>query len=189
MAHKSLAHPSGVFLYRVSYRHKSIIYATDIEQKRDGNPDAGEFIRGADLLIHDAQYLEAEYLSRSSSRRGWGHSTVERAVKVARKAGVKRLILFHHDPDHDDRTLKRIARLSKRLLPSTRVAYERLEIRLLITARAQGRVAIYIPLFSGLSGEDIAKVLGRIEETSLTAPGQIFFLKTIPETLFMSSKR
>jgi phosphoribosyl 1,2-cyclic phosphodiesterase len=130
LVHKSLAHPSGVFLYRVSYRQKSIVYATDIEQKRDGNPDAVEFFRGADLLIHDAQYLEAEYLSRSSSRRGWGHSTAERAVKVARKAGVKRLILFHHDPDHDDRTLKRIERLSKRLLPSTRVAYEGLEIKL-----------------------------------------------------------
>lgn len=130
MVHKSLAHPSGVLLYRVSYRQKSLVYATDVEQKRDGNPDAIEFFRGADLLIHDAQYLQAEYLSRSNSRRGWGHSTAERAVRVARKAGVKRLILFHHDPDHDDRTLKRIERLSQRLLPSTRVAYEGLEIKL-----------------------------------------------------------
>jgi ribonuclease BN (tRNA processing enzyme) len=130
MVHKSLAHPHGVLLYRVSYRQKSIVYATDVEQQRDGNPDAIEFFRGADLLIHDAQYLEAEYSSRSNSRRGWGHSTAERAVRVARKAGVKRLILFHHDPDHDDRTLKRIERLSQRLLPSTRVAYEGLEIKL-----------------------------------------------------------
>ncbi len=130
LVRKSLAHPHGVLLYRVCYGQKSVVYATDIEQEENGHPEAVEFFRGADLLIHDAQYLEAEYLSRSNSRRGWGHSTAERAVRVARKAGVKRLILFHHDPDHDDRTLKRIERLSKRLLPSTRVAYEGLEIKL-----------------------------------------------------------
>ena len=66
----------------------------------------------------------------SNPRRGWGHSTVERAVRTARRAGVKQLILFHHDPDHDDRSLKRIERLARRVLPSTRVAYEGLEIKL-----------------------------------------------------------
>jgi phosphoribosyl 1,2-cyclic phosphodiesterase len=130
LVRKSLAHPHGVLLYRVSYGQKSMIYATDIEQDRDGHPDAVDFFRGADLLIHDGQYLEAEYSSRSNSRRGWGHSTVERAVRTARKAGVKQLVLFHHDPDHDDRSLKRIERLAERLLPSARVAYEGLEIKL-----------------------------------------------------------
>jgi ribonuclease BN (tRNA processing enzyme) len=51
-------------------------------------------------------------------------------VRTARKAGVKQLVLFHHDPDHDDQSLKRIERLAERLLPSTRVAYEGLEIKL-----------------------------------------------------------
>lgn len=129
LVRKSLAHPRGVLLYRVFYRQKSMIYATDIEQEKDGHPDAIDFFRGADLLIHDGQYLESEYLSRSNSRRGWGHSTVERAVRTARKAGVKQLALFHHDPDHDDRSLKRIARLAERLLPSACVAYEGLEIK------------------------------------------------------------
>jgi ribonuclease BN (tRNA processing enzyme) len=130
LVRKSLAHPHGVLLYRVSYGQKSMVYATDIEQEKDGHPDAVEFFRDADLLIHDGQYLEAEYFSRSNPRQGWGHSTVERAVRIARKASVKQLILFHHDPDHDDRTLKRIERLAARLLPSTRVAYEGLEIKL-----------------------------------------------------------
>jgi phosphoribosyl 1,2-cyclic phosphodiesterase len=130
LVRKSLAHPHGVLLYRVSCGQKSMIYATDIEQEKNGHPDAVDFFRGADLLIHDGQYLEAEYLSRSNPRRGWGHSTVERAVRTARKAGVKQLVLFHHDPDHDDQSLKRIERLAERLLPSTRVAYEGLEIKL-----------------------------------------------------------
>jgi ribonuclease BN (tRNA processing enzyme) len=130
LVRKSLAHPRGVLLYRVSYGEKSMIYATDIEQSQNGHADAIDFFRGADLLIHDGQYLEAEYLSRSDSRRGWGHSTVERAVRAARKAGVKQLVLFHHDPGHDDQSLKRIERLAQRFLPSTRVAYEGLEIKL-----------------------------------------------------------
>jgi ribonuclease BN (tRNA processing enzyme) len=130
LVRKSLAHPHGVLLYRVSCGQKSMVYATDIEQDKDGDPDAIDFFRGADLLIHDGQYLENEYLSRSNSRRGWGHSTVERAVRIARKADVKQLVLFHHDPDHDDRSLNRIARLAERLLPSARVAYEGMEIKL-----------------------------------------------------------
>jgi len=130
LVRKSLAHPHGVLLYRVCYGQKSVIYATDIEQDKNGHPDAVDFFRGADLLIHDGQYLEAEYSSRSNSRRGWGHSTVERAVQTARKSGVKQLVLFHHDPDHDDRSLKRIERFAERLLPSTRVAHEGLEIKI-----------------------------------------------------------
>lgn len=130
LAHKSLAHPHGVLLYRVCHEGKSMIYATDIEEDKDGHLDAVNFFCGADLLIHDGQYLEAEYVSHSNPRRGWGHSTVERAVRTARRAGVKQLILFHHDPDHDDRSLKRIERLARRVLPSTRVAYEGLEIKL-----------------------------------------------------------
>jgi len=54
--------------------------------------------RDADVLIYDAQYTPSEY----KSRRGWGHSTWLEATRVARDAGVRRLLLFHHDPDRDD---------------------------------------------------------------------------------------
>ena len=57
-----------------------------------------EFLRGADLVIHDAQYTAAEYPQKV----GWGHSPMEYAVDMALAAGVKRLALFHHDPTHDD---------------------------------------------------------------------------------------
>jgi ribonuclease BN (tRNA processing enzyme) len=128
--HKSAAHPYGVLLYRITNGEKSIVYATDVEQQRNGDADAIGFFRGADLLIHDAQYTEAEYQSRSSPRRGWGHTTVERATRAARAAGVKQLILFHHDPDHDDRTLERMERAAQRLWPATHMAYEGLEIEI-----------------------------------------------------------
>jgi ribonuclease BN (tRNA processing enzyme) len=130
LVHKSLAHPNGVLLYRVWHGQKSVVYATDIEQDKSGDGKTIQFFKGADLLIHDAQYLESEYSSRSSPRRGWGHTTIERAVETARRADVKQLILFHHDPSHDDRTLRRIQRLGSGLVPLTRVAYEGMEIRL-----------------------------------------------------------
>ena len=129
--YKSRAHPRyGVMLYRVNYRDKSLVYATDVEQKQGGYPEIIEFARGADLLIHDAQYSRGEYFSKTKSKKGWGHSTVEMAVAVARKANVKRLVLFHHEPMHDDRALLAIERQAKRLFPGALMAREQSEIEL-----------------------------------------------------------
>jgi phosphoribosyl 1,2-cyclic phosphodiesterase len=129
---KSTAHPlNGVMLYRVHYRNKSFVYATDIEQQYGGYPEIIEFIRGADLLVHDAQYLHDEYLSRAKPRKGWGHSTVDLATEVAKKAEVKRLALFHHEPTHDDKTMNKIERHAKQLFPSTVVAREGMRIDLI----------------------------------------------------------
>jgi ribonuclease BN (tRNA processing enzyme) len=128
---KSPAHPRyGVMLYRVNYRDKSLVYATDIEQREEGYSEIIDFARGADLLIHDAQYLHDEYFSNSKPKKGWGHSTIEMAVAVAKKAQVKRLALFHHEPLHDDRVMRRIKRQSRRLLPAAVVAREGMEITL-----------------------------------------------------------
>lgn len=130
--YKSPAHPKhGVLLYRVHYRGKSIVYATDIEQQKGGYPEVIEFVRGANLLIHDAQYLNSEYSSPTDPRIGWGHTTVERAVEVARKAQVGRLVLFHHEPTHDDAALHTIEKKAQRLLPATLAAYEGMTIDLL----------------------------------------------------------
>jgi len=129
---KSSAHPvNGVMLYRVHYQNKSFVYATDIEQQEGGYPEIIEFSRGADLLIHDAQYLHGEYVSRLKPRKGWGHSTVDSAADVAQKAGVKRLALFHHEPTHDDRMMKKIGNHAKRLFRSSVVAREGMQIDLL----------------------------------------------------------
>jgi phosphoribosyl 1,2-cyclic phosphodiesterase len=123
--HKSPAHPrDGVMLFRVSYHGRSVVYATDIEQKPGGYPDVIEFARDADLLIHDAQYLHGEYFSKTKSKKGWGHSTIEMAAAVAKKANVKRLVLFHHEPLHDDRTMRKIERRAQGLFRATLMARE-----------------------------------------------------------------
>lgn len=129
---KSFAHPlNGVMLYRVHFKGKSFVYATDIEQQNGGYPEIIEFARGADLLIHDAQYLQEEYTSREKPRKGWGHSTLEMATEVAKKAQVKGLILFHHEPTHDDKMMRRIACRATRLFRPTLVAREGMQIDLL----------------------------------------------------------
>lgn len=127
--YKSAAHPlNGVMLYRVSYDKKSFVYATDIEEQDGGYPEVIEFARGADLLIHDGQYLSDEYFSRTQPRKGWGHSTIELAIEVAKKSGVKQLALFHHEPTHDDKTMAMIEARAKQIFQSTVVAYEGMEI-------------------------------------------------------------
>ena len=83
------------------------------------------------MLIHDAQYLHGEYYSQTKSKKGWGHSTIEMAAEVAAKARVKQLVLFHHEPQHDDSAMRRIARLGKKLFPSSIVASQGLELKLL----------------------------------------------------------
>ena len=129
---KSPAHPlNGVILYRVCFRQKSLVYATDIEQQEGGYPDVVEFARGADLLIHDAQYLRHEYESTTKPRKGWGHSTIERAAEVASKAGVKRLALFHHEPMHDDKMMAAIAKQARRLFRRSVIAQEKMVIELI----------------------------------------------------------
>lgn len=65
-----------------------------------------QFFIGADLLIYDAQYTDAEY----SARINWGHTTMEYAIGAANRAGVKKLAMFHHDPDRSDETLDEFAK-------------------------------------------------------------------------------
>lgn len=71
-----------------------------------------EFARGAELLICDAQYTAEEY----ERRVGWGHSCIDDTVQLALQARVKRLILFHHDPTHDDVTIDRMVEHARRLV-------------------------------------------------------------------------
>lgn len=98
-----LAHPDAVLAVRVEASGASVVYATDHEHGRVLDEGLVRFSEGTDLLIHDAQYTEAEYLGEGGpSRRGWGHSCWDEAVDVARMSGASRLALFHHDPARDD---------------------------------------------------------------------------------------
>jgi ribonuclease BN (tRNA processing enzyme) len=69
-----------------------------------------DFIRGADVVIHDAQYTAEELPEKI----GWGHSTVEHAVDFAIAGGVKRLVLYHHDPTRTDRGVDALVRRARR---------------------------------------------------------------------------
>ncbi len=98
-----LDHPDGVLAYRVEAGGRSVVYATDHEHAGTIDTRLVELAEGADLLIHDAQYTDAEYRGDAGpSRRGWGHSTWGEAVRTAQAASVGHLALFHHDPQRDD---------------------------------------------------------------------------------------
>jgi len=123
------AHPrNGCLISRIEYREHSLVYATDVEWGQTDSQQLVHFANGADLLIHDAQYSEEDYVA---SKRGFGHSTAHMATEVARAAEVKRLLLFHHDPEYDDRALEHLQGTAQRAFPETRLAFEGLEVSLL----------------------------------------------------------
>jgi phosphoribosyl 1,2-cyclic phosphodiesterase len=94
-----LNHPDGATGYRIEHAGKAVCYVTDTEHV-PGQPDRNvlDLIAGADLVLYDSTYTDAEWAQRV----GWGHSTWTEGVRLCRAAGVKRLALFHHDPDRDD---------------------------------------------------------------------------------------
>jgi ribonuclease BN (tRNA processing enzyme) len=78
-------------------------------------------------LIYDAQYLPEEY---EAKKRGWGHSHWREAVNIVMESGAKELVLFHHDPDHDDKTIDSVVEKAREYYPKVRAASEGLEIEL-----------------------------------------------------------
>ncbi len=91
-------HPGGAYTYRIEAEGKSVVYCTDVEHIDGIDERVVRIAKDTDLLIHDAQYTpeELEY------KKGWGHSSHEQAIEVAKLARVKKLVLTHHDPDHND---------------------------------------------------------------------------------------
>lgn len=98
-----LKHPGGVLAYRIEAGGRSLVFATDVEHAGEVDPELVRLSRDVDLLIHDAQYTQAEYRGEvGPSRVGWGHSTIDEAITVAERSGARRLALFHHDPERTD---------------------------------------------------------------------------------------
>jgi phosphoribosyl 1,2-cyclic phosphodiesterase len=131
--HKSYAHPGGVYVYRITWRGKSIVYATDTEGYVGMDRKLVAFTRDVDVLIHDAQYSEEHYsgqLTGFPSTQGYGHSTVMMAAEVAAAAETGELILFHHDPAYTDDWVTAQETAAQKLFPDARAAYEGLEIKL-----------------------------------------------------------
>jgi len=117
----ALNHPDGATGYRIEYRGHSMAYVTDTEHVPD-QPDRNilNLVDGVDLLLYDSTFTDEEW----SQRIGWGHSTWREAIRIAKGGNVKRLCLFHHDPDHDDRTMETIEAAAQAELPNCFAARE-----------------------------------------------------------------
>lgn len=120
-------HPGGVLAYRVDYEGKTLVYATDTEHF-EGRLDERlvALANGADVLIYDSQYTPEEYSGAGGgmAKVGWGHSTFEEGVAIAKAAGVKKYVLFHHDPLQHDDAVREKERRARELFPDSLAAYE-----------------------------------------------------------------
>ncbi len=94
--------------YRLTHAGRSVAYVSDHQQPGvdvyDATRNAKDLCRGADVLIHDAQFTREEFVLKSD----WGHCTIEYAMWLAQECDVDTLVLFHHDPTHDDEMLDRL---------------------------------------------------------------------------------
>ncbi len=135
-----LNHPQGCLGFRIETPAGTVAYATDNEP---GDPKLDESLRelaaGADIFINDAQFTPEQL---ETTRKGWGHSSWLEGVKVARHAGAKTLVLFHHDPDSTDRMVDSILRQAREEFDSVYAASE----GMVITLGAPGdRVQAHMP--------------------------------------------
>jgi len=107
-----ICHPGPTLGYRISDGMSTVTYIPDHEPALASRnfPESGEWTSGfdlvkeTDLLIHDAQFTDAEYAQCV----GWGHSTLEHALAMTEMAGAKKLVTFHHDPSHTDTCLEQM---------------------------------------------------------------------------------
>ena len=130
-----LNHPGEAVGYRVSWDGHAAAYVTDTEHYPDRlDENVIRLAQDADVLIYDATYTDDEYNDEKSSKVGWGHSTWQEAVKVAKAANVKKLVIFHHDPVHDDDFMDRVKDRTAKQFPNSLVAWEGLELDILAPA-------------------------------------------------------
>jgi phosphoribosyl 1,2-cyclic phosphodiesterase len=120
-----LNHPGEATGYRVCWGDRAAVYATDTEHFADGiDLNLVNLARNADVLILDATYSDEQYWSKTTPKIGWGHSTWQEAIKVAQAANVKTLVIYHHDPLHDDDYLDEVGRQAKEIFPGAIMARE-----------------------------------------------------------------
>jgi phosphoribosyl 1,2-cyclic phosphodiesterase len=129
-----LNHPGEAVGYRVSWRGGTAVYVTDTEHFPDRlDENVLRLARDADILIYDSTYTDEEYHSPTRPKIGWGHSTWQEAIKVAKAANVKTLVIFHHDPAHDDDFLDRVGEEARQIFPRAIMAREGMELQVPIS--------------------------------------------------------
>jgi phosphoribosyl 1,2-cyclic phosphodiesterase len=109
----------------VTCQGRTVVYATDTEHYPDRlDENLLHLARNADILIYDACYTDEEYYDPKSPKVGWGHSTWQEAIKLAKAAGVKQAVIFHHDPNHCDDFLDSVEVQVRSLFPNSVLARE-----------------------------------------------------------------
>lgn len=118
-------HPGGASSIRLDIDRFSVTYVTDCEHPESHvNQNVIDISKGSDVLIHDAQYTPEQM----PSHKGWGHSSWEECVEVAKNANVKKLVLFHHNPENGNSMLEKIENNAKSKFKDTISAKEGMEI-------------------------------------------------------------
>jgi phosphoribosyl 1,2-cyclic phosphodiesterase len=126
-----LNHPGEAVGYRVNWRGGAAVYITDTEHFPDRLDENVLWLaRNADILIYDSTYTDEEYHSPKFPKIGWGHSTWQEAVKVAQAANVKTLVIYHHDPAHDDDFLDCVGKEAAAKFPGAIMAREGLVLQI-----------------------------------------------------------
>lgn len=122
----SLHHPNGATGFRFEVGGKVFVHLTDHEHTVDYDEAVGTFCQGADILSIDTMYTPESYPNHV----GWGHSSWLQGCEIARRADVGQLVLFHHNPVHDDDMMDAIGKQARGEFTNTLVAYEGLELEL-----------------------------------------------------------
>ena len=117
--------PGGSYGLRIEDDAETLVVCTDLEHINGIDQSIVSFARNADLLVHDGQYTAEEY----KRFKGWGHSCWEHAVEVAIQANVKKLVITHHDPDHDDDFLQRMEQECQKVFPNSIFAKDGVELK------------------------------------------------------------
>lgn len=120
-----IPHPGGAHALKATMGKKSFVYATDTEHE-PGQPNRAliDFMRGADMAIYDCTFDDSEF----EERRGWGHSTWQEGVRLAKAAAVKKFGIFHHEPERDDDALLAIEKKAQAELPQSLVTRDFMQI-------------------------------------------------------------
>lgn len=123
----AIPHPGGAHALRAYAEKKTFIYATDTEHEPGKtNHDLVAFMRNADLAIYDCTFDDSEF----EQKRGWGHSTWQEGVRLAKQAEVKQFGVFHHEPERTDAQLADIERKAQAELPASFVTRDFLELNI-----------------------------------------------------------
>lgn len=133
LSRRPVNHPGGAYGYRISLNGRTVVHIPDNELNPPGSAVAPfdelvSFCSGADVLVHDAQYLRDDVPEKS----GWGHSVLREVCELAQEADVGHLVLFHHDPDRSDKALDAMQASARERLSSAGIkctaAYEGLTL-------------------------------------------------------------